>query len=158
MCTIDIIILICFLPAFYFGIKNGLVKQLISLCVVYFGIKLSVRFSQGVAAWLTENAGITEVWSKTLSFIVIFLAVALILSLIGRIIEKILKISLLGWLNKLLGVVLSMVICGLLVAAAIHMADHANNVFHFISEEKLAESKLWSVILDHSQNLFSKFF
>lgn len=158
MCTIDIIILICFLPAFYFGIKNGLVKQLISLCVVYFGIKLSVRFSQPVALWLTESVGITEVWSKTLSFIVIFLAVALILSLIGRIIEKILNISLLGWLNKLLGVALSIVICALLVAAAIHMADHANNVLHFISEEKLAESKLWPVILDHSQNLFSRFF
>lgn len=157
MSTIDIIILACFLPALYFGIKNGLVKQLISLCVVFFGIKLSILFSQPVAVWLTEKVGITEVWSKSASFLVIFLAVAVVLSLVGRLIEKIIKISLLEWLNKLLGVVLSIAICGLVVAIAIHLVDRANDVMHFISDDKLAESKLWPVILQVTGDLFSKF-
>ena len=158
MCTIDLIIAVCFLPAIYFGIKNGLVRQLISLCVVYFGIKLAVRFSLPVSTWLEGHVGVTEFWSKTISFILIFLGVALILSIIGRAIDKIIKISLLGWLNRLLGVVLSFLIFGLVIASAIHLLDHANNLFHFISEEKVAESKLVPLLLDLTENLFSKFF
>ena len=53
MGTIDIVILACFLPAIFIGLKNGLIRQLVALAVVVLGIWLAVRFSDVVAAWIT---------------------------------------------------------------------------------------------------------
>ena len=116
MGVIDIVIVCCFLPVLYFGIKNGLVKQLVAFAVIYFGITLSLRFATPVAEWITERLQISEFWAKTVSFIFIFFVVALVLSLLGKIVEKIIKISMLGWLNKLLGIAMTFCIFALLIS------------------------------------------
>ena len=84
MGVLDIIIVCCFLPVLYFGIKNGLVKQLVAVAVIYLGISLSLRFSTPVAEWVMEHVKISEFWAKAVSFLLIFLVVALLLSLLGK--------------------------------------------------------------------------
>ena len=157
MGLIDIVIVCCFLPVLYFGIKNGLIKQLVAFAVVYFGITLSLKFSAPVGEWVCRHVKITDFWAKAVSFILIFFAVALILSLFGRIVEKIIKISLLGWLNKLLGVVMTFIIFALLISVLVYFVDSANNLLHFIPEEKLAESRFYPALLHCSQEVFPHF-
>ena len=157
MGVVDIIIVCCFLPALYFGIKNGLVKQLVALAVVYFGIKLSVQFAEPASQWVIEHLQITEFWAKAISFILIFFVVALVLSLLGRIIEKIIKISLLGWLNKLLGVVMTFCLFALLLSVVAYLVDSANNLLEFIPKEKLEESRFYPMLLAFSQQVFPFF-
>ena len=157
MGVIDIVIVYCFLPALYFGIKNGLVKQLVALAVLIFGITLSLRFAAPVSEWVIQHVGIPEFWAKAISFILIFLVVALVLSLIGKIIEKIIKISLLGWLNKLLGVVMTIGIFVILLSIVVYFVDSANNLLEFIPEDKLQESRFYPALLQFSQEVFPRF-
>lgn len=157
MGVIDIVIVCCFLPALYFGIKNGMVKQLVALAVIYFGIILSLRFATPVSQWVTEYVEMTEFWAKAVSFILIFFAVALVLSLFGRIVEKIIKISLLGWLNKLLGVVMTVILTTLLLSVVVYLVDSANNLLEFIPKEKLEESRFYPALLQLSQEVFPHF-
>lgn len=157
MGVIDIVIVCCFLPALYFGIKNGMVKQLVALAVIYFGIILSLRFATPVSQWVTEHVEMTEFWAKAVSFILIFFAVALVLSLFGRIVEKIIKISLLGWLNKLLGVVMTVILTTLLLSVVVYLVDSANNLLEFIPKEKLEESRFYPALLQLSQEVFPHF-
>lgn len=157
MGVIDIVIVCCFLPVLYFGIKNGLVKQLVAFAVVYFGIRLSLRFATPVAAWVVEHVHLSEFWAKAVSFILIFFAVALLLSLFGRIIEKIIKISLLGWLNKLLGIVMTFCIFALLISVIVYFVDSANDLLDFIPKEKLEESRFYPALLDLSKEVFPHF-
>ena len=72
MGVIDIVIVCFFLPALFFGIKNGMVKQLVALAVIYFGIVLSLRFATPVSQWVLEHVKMTEFWAKAVSFILIF--------------------------------------------------------------------------------------
>lgn len=157
MGVIDIVIVCCFLPALYFGIKNGMVKQLVALAVIYFGIILSLRFATPVSQWVTEHVEMTEFWAKAVSFILIFFAVALVLSLFGRIVENIIKISLLGWLNKLLGVVMTVILTTLLLSVVVYLVDSANNLLEFIPKEKLEESRFYPALLQLSQEVFPHF-
>ena len=77
MGTIDIVILACFLPAIFIGLKNGLIRQLVGLAVVILGIWLAVRFSDAVSAWLITAKITTEpFWAKALSFVLIFVGSA----------------------------------------------------------------------------------
>ncbi len=157
MGVIDIIIVCCFLPVLYFGIKNGLVKQLVAFAVIYFGILLSLRFATPVAEWAMAHVKIPEFWAKAVSFILIFFAVALLLNLLGKIIEKIIKISMLGWLNKLLGVVMTFLLFALLISVVVYFVDSANNLLDFIPKEKLEESRFYPALLDLSQQVFPHF-
>lgn len=157
MGIIDIIIVCCFLPALYFGIRNGLVRQLVAFAVIYFGIRLSLRFSSPLSRWVLERAEISEFWTKTVLFILIFFAVALVLSLFGRILEKIIKISLLGWLNRLLGVVMTFCTFALLLAVLVYFTDSLNNLLDFIPKEKIEESRFYPALLQLSQEFFPHF-
>ena len=156
MGVIDIVILCCFLPALYFGIKNGLVRQLVAIAVIYFGIALALKFTAPASAWVLEHVEMSEFWARAVSFIVIFFVVALVLSLLGRLVEKIIKISLLGWLNKLLGVIASMCVIALVLSALAYVVDSANNLLEFIPKEKLEESRFFPALLDLSKDLFPR--
>ena len=157
MGVVDIVIVCCFLPALYFGVKNGLVKQLVALAVIYFGIKLSLRFSVPVGNWVVEHVKLPDFWAKAVSFIVIFFAVALVLNLFGKLVEKIIQISLLGWLNKLLGIAMTLCLFVFLLSALVYLVDSANNMLEFIPKEKLEESRLYPMLLNVSQEVFPRF-
>lgn len=157
MGVIDIVIVCCFLPVLYFGIKNGLVRQLVAVAVIYFGITLSLKFSTSVSAWVLEHLEMPEFWAKAVSFILVFFVVALVLSLLGRLVEKIIQISLLGWLNKLLGVVLTFVLFLFIISALVYLVDSANNILEFIPKEKLEESRFYPSLLQLAQDVFPRF-
>ena len=157
MGVVDIVIICCFLPVLYFGIKNGLIKQLVALAVIYFGIRLSLKFASPVSEWVLQHLQIPEFWAKAVSFILIFFVVALVLSLLGRIIEKIIKISLLGWLNKLLGIAMTFCIFALVLSVLVYFVDSANNLLEFIPKEKLEESRFYPMLLDLAKEVFPRF-
>jgi len=152
--TIDIIILIALLPGLYLGFKNGLIKQIISFAVVYLGITLSLRFADKVAPYVMEYVNAGEFWAKALSFIIIFAAVALILNILGAIIEKAIGATAVGFVNRILGVLLSLFLFCLIVSVFVSFIDSLNQTTHFISEEKLADSKLYPFMLDFGKTFF----
>lgn len=156
MGVIDIVIVCCFLPALYFGIKNGLVRQLVAIAVIYFGITLSLRFSAPVAEWMEEHVHLTGFWAKTVSFVLIFFVVSLVLSLLGKLVEKIIQISLLGWLNKLLGILATIFLFAIAMSALVYLVDSANNYLGFIPKEKIEESRFYPLLLDLSKEIFPR--
>jgi membrane protein required for colicin V production len=157
MGVIDIVIVCCFLPVLYFGIKNGLIKQVVAFAVIYFGIMLSLKFATPAADWVLQHVKIPEFWAKAISFILFFFAVALLLNLLGKMLEKIIKISLLGWLNKLLGIVVTFCIFALVLSVVVYFVDSANNLLDFIPKEKLEESRFYPALLDLSKEVFPHF-
>lgn len=154
MGTIDIIILVCLLPSLYFGLKNGLVKQIISFAVIYLGITLSLKFSGSVEPLVQQYLHIEGFWAKFIAFVAIFAAVALVLSLLGNIIDKAIKAGATGFLNRVLGLLLSVFIFVLLTALLVYMVDALNQVTDLIPKEKLAESKLYPFMLDIAKTFF----
>ncbi len=72
----------------------------------------------------------------------------------GKLVEKIIKITLLGWLNRLLGIVATLFLFALLLSVIVFLVDSANNIVEFIPKEKLAESRFYPMLLDLSQKVF----
>ncbi len=157
MGIVDIVIVCCFLPVLWFGIRNGLVRQLVAIAVLYFGITLSLRFAPQVAQWFPESAGMSDFWAKAVSFILVFFVIAVLLSMLGRIVEKIIKISLLGWLNRLLGIVMTFCLFALAASVIVYLIDSANNIVEFIPKEKLQESRFYPALLNLSREVFPRF-
>ncbi len=154
MGTIDIVILACFLPGVFIGLKNGFIRQLVALAVVVLGIWLSLRFSDIVGGWLTDRFQIEPFWAKAIAFAVIFIAAALILNLAGKLLEKVLDIAMLGWLNRLAGLVLALATSALVIGTLIYLTDSANSLIGFIPEEKISESRFYRPLLTFVERVF----
>lgn len=147
-------ICMCLVPAMVIGAFKGFVKQVISLLVVYFGITLSLRFADNLSAWLLKYITMSPFWLKVVSFILIWTAVAMLLTLLGKLISRLVRISMLGWLNGLLGAVVSIAIAIILLSLFASLLDTLNGMFGFLPKKEMAESQFFPKLLEASHSIF----
>ena len=154
MNILDIIILICFIPALVQGIRKGFISQVVAIVSIVAGVYLSFEFSELVSAWISQYIEGSEQVLKITAFALILIAVIAGLTAFGKIIEKMIKIVMLGWLNRLLGAAFSMLKCALIVGLVIMVFNSINGSFHFVDEAKLAESVLYPPLKGFAYKVF----
>lgn len=154
MNTVDIILLICFIPALIQGFKKGFISQIIAIISIILGAWLSFRFASEVSVWLAQYITGSEQILKIIAFTLILTAVIIGLALLGKLLESTFELVMLGWLNKLLGAAFSLVKAGLLIGLAIMVFCSLNNTFSLVSEEVLKESVLFPPLKDLAYTVF----
>ena len=154
MNILDIILLICFVPAVVQGFRKGFISQVIAIISIIAGVWLSVQFASPVTAWLAQYIQGSEQVLKVVSFALIFIAVAAGLASLGKLIEGTVKLIMLGWLNRLLGVIFSLIKAGLIVGLVIMAFCSLNNTFNFVSEETLSQSVLFPPLKNMAYTVF----
>lgn len=85
------------------GVLKGLSGQLLSLASIVGGFFLSMRFHGDLASLLSDNFDLSPVVAKGISIAAIFIAIALICAIVGRLIKRALSSVELGWLDKTVG-------------------------------------------------------
>ena len=154
MNILDIILLICFIPAIIQGIRKGFIAQVISIVSIIFGVWASARFANIVSAWIGQYITASEQVLKVVAFALILIIVFLVLAAIGKLIEATFKLVMLGWLNRLLGVVFALLKTGLIVGLAIMAFDSINNTFKLVQESVLESSILYPPIKSLAYEIF----
>ena len=98
----DILVIVILGYCLIRGVFRGLIKELSSIIGVLGGFYAAFTYYMLVAKllskWIT-NTGYLNI----LSFLIIFCGVFLIISILGVIINYLLKIAFLGWLDRILG-------------------------------------------------------
>jgi membrane protein required for colicin V production len=103
---IDIIFLVFAALAIIKGISRGFVVGIFSFFAIIIGVAAAMKFSYFVSNWLHQSFGLDGKWLPILSFLIVFIGVILLVRLIANAIQAALNIVMLGWLNKLGGVIL----------------------------------------------------
>ena len=154
MNILDAIILICFIPALVQGIRKGFIAQVIAIVSIVAGIWLSFKFANLIASWLGNYIQASGNILQIVAFALILILVILGLTAVGKLLEATIKIVMLGWLNKLLGVIFALLKCTLIVGLVIMAFNSINGTFHLISDETLSNSLLYGPIRDTANNVF----
>ncbi len=154
MNIIDIIILVCCIPALFHGFSKGFVSQAISLIALVLGVWLSFKFSVPFGDWLKSFADLPGTVLHIIAFALILTIVMLVLTLIGKAIEKVVKLAMLGWLNKLLGIVFALLKAVLIIGLVIIIFDAIYNLVPFVSSDTLNESVLYNPIKSIANTVF----
>ena len=157
MGTVDIIILICFIPALIQGVRKGFIAQLTALISTIVGAWLSFRFSDTVCDWLKQYIEVSEQMLHIIAFVVIMIIVVLLLNLVGRLITSVVKLVMLGWLDKLLGVVFALLKTSLILGILIILFNTINTNFNIVNEETLKESIFYTPLKEFSYGIFPYF-
>ena len=146
MSIIDIIILLFLIPALLSGLKKGLIAQIVAIAALFLGAWMSCRFTTSLGQWASGwiDADIRII--NAIAFVVIFCGVVAILSLLGKLLEGVIKLVMLGWLNRLLGVAFAIMKWGLFLSLVVMFFDSLNTGLEIVPKEKIDESVLYNVL------------
>ncbi|MBO5709556.1 MAG: CvpA family protein [Bacteroidales bacterium] len=154
MSILDIILLICFIPALVQGVRKGFIAQAISIASIIVGIWASSRFAEVVSEWLGKYITVSDQVMKVVAFALIFIAVFLVLAAVGKLLEGMFKMVTLGWLNRLAGLVFALLKTSLILGILIMVFTSLNDTFDLVSEATLNESVLYPPFKEAAFKIF----
>jgi len=102
---IDIIFAVIIVLACWKGFQKGLIVAVFSILAFIIGIAAALKLSSIVAGWLKDATSISAKWLPFVSFLVVFIGVVLLVRLGAKLIEKTFETAMMGWANRLGGVV-----------------------------------------------------
>ena len=122
------------------------------------GIVLSVwaafKFSALVCDWLKPYLSLSETTLNVVAFALILIAVCIVVLLVAKLLTKVLEMSMLGWLDKILGLVFALVVNALLLGVFIILFDTLNLKFGFVKPEVLDGSVVYTTLRDFCYLVF----
>ena len=152
--TLDIIILICFIPGIIRGLQKGFIEQAVALVSLILGAWLAFHFSSLVSDWLHPYLDVSESVLNVISFGLIVIATVILLFLLGRMLTGLVNLVLLGWLDRILGLVFAILKAALIIGLVIILFDTLNVKFEFVKTEILDASVLYNPLKDISYTIF----
>lgn len=154
MNILDIIILLCLVPAIVQGLRKGFISQAISIISIIAGMWASAKFADVVAGWVSQYITAPDQAIRLTAFAIVLVGVFLLLALISKALEGIIKLVMLNWLNRLLGVVFSAAKCILILGLLVTVFNSLNVTFGLVKPEVLSDSLLYSFIQNVSDMIF----
>ena len=88
------------------GLRKGLIKALLSFFSFFIGLIVAYQFAGWVARLLKQYTKIESHWLPFISFLFILLVVLFLIRWVSGLLQQTAEVLMLGWLNKLLGIVL----------------------------------------------------
>jgi membrane protein required for colicin V production len=101
---LDILFAITLLFAVFKGWKKGLIVGVFSLLALIAGAAAALKLSGSFGLYLRKVTGHPSPLWPVVTFILIFLVVAVLVHLIARMLEKTSQLAMLGWVNRLGGI------------------------------------------------------
>lgn len=154
MNIIDIIILLCSVPAIFRGLSKGFIAQVAALVALVLGAWMSFHFSNVVVEWLKPAMDVSPAVLQAIAFTIILLGVFFALTLAGKMLEGIVKIVMLGWLNKLLGVVFALLKVVLAIGLFILLLDSVTTALEIDCSKTISESIFYTPIKNFADVFF----
>ena len=148
MATLDIILLICFIPGIIRGISKGFLEQALALAGVVLSVWAAFRFSGLVCTWLKPYLDLSETTLNVVSFFLILVAISLVVLLVAKLLTKVLELAMLGRLDKTLGLVFALAVNALVIGLFIVLFETVNLKFHLVNPETLDQSIVYTTLRD----------
>lgn len=143
MTTIDIIILIAIGAGTIRGFMKGFIRQLTSILGLIAGLLAAKALYASLAEKLCPAVTDSMTVAQVLSFIVIWIAVPLIFTVVASVLTKAMEVISLGWLNRFLGAGLGALKFLLLASLLICVIEFIDSDNHLISKTKKDASVLY---------------
>jgi len=139
---LDIIVAVILILAVIKGYRQGLIVALFSVVAFIIGLAAALKLSVVVAGYIGQAVKISDKWLPIISFAIVFLIVVLLVRLGARFIQKTVEFAMLGWLNRLSGILLYAGLYILIFSILIFYADQLG----FIKSETKNESVTYAYI------------
>lgn len=156
MNLIDVFIGVILLLGFYSGFKKGLVVELTSLLGLVLGIFGAYYLSKHHGLYIGQWLDWAPEYLKITTFLVSFLIVIVLVSIIGKGITRLMETVALGTINQILGGVFSVLKFALLVSFFLLLFNVINTEVNLVSQKTLDESLSYPVLNNLSETVWTR--
>lgn len=139
---IDIIVFILLLMAAFKGFRKGLIVAVFSLLSFIVGLAAALKLSAVAADYIGSNLTISQRWLPVIAFIAVFLIVAFLVRLGAKFLEGAVRLALLGWVNRLGGILFFVLIYLFVFSIVLFYA----NQLHLINPDTVQASATYSYL------------
>ena len=154
MATIDIILLCCFIPGIIRGLSKGFLEQALALAGMVVSVWAAFHFSNLVCSWLKPYLDVSETLLNVISFAIILVGISVGVFLLAKLLTKVVELAMLGWLNKILGLVFALTVNALIIGIFIILFDTLNTKFGFVRDEVLDKAIVYTGLRDFCYLVF----
>ena len=151
---IDIVLAILLVLAAINGFRKGLIAELASLAALILGIWGAIEFSDVTSEFLVENFDLKSEHLNIISFIVTFVVIVILVHIVGGVVNKMVETVMLGFLNKLAGMVFGIVRAALILSVLLVVFDKIDEDIQILSPEAKGESRMYEPIRNLAPSLF----
>ena len=158
--VIDIVFLILLAMAIFKGLQRGLIVAIFSLLALMAGLAAAIKLSAIVADYLKHNTHLPSRWLPVLAFLLVFIAVILLVRWAAALIKTAVDFALLGWIDKLGGVLLYAFIYITIYSILLFYATNLNLISQNARASSIVYSSVepWGPIVINSFGKFIPFF
>ncbi len=163
---IDIIVIILLVMAIFKGLRKGLIVAIFSFLAYLIGLAAALKLSTFMADYIGSNVEISQRWLPFLAFFVVFILVVFLVRLGAKAIEGAVRMMMLGWLNRIGGVLLYILMYFfiysiiLFYAAQLHLIKpemvQASATYHYIAPFAPKVLDILGAIIPFFRNMFDE--
>jgi membrane protein required for colicin V production len=133
---LDVLYLIVLVLASIRGLRRGLIVGLFSFVAVIVGLAAAMKLSTVAAGYIGTAVKVSDRWLPIISFIVVFVLIVLLIRLAANLLQKAVEMVMLGWVNRLGGMILYAAIYTLVYSVVLFYAEQV----HLIQPETIEKS------------------
>jgi membrane protein required for colicin V production len=154
LAILDFILLVIIFASAIYGAFKGFISQIVSIASLLLGVWCAFKFSDFAALQIKKYFEMGETAIYIASFILILVLVIIAGNIIGRAIEQIIHFSLLGWLNRLLGIIFSAAKWVIIMSLIAYVINYINASWHIIPDSFFAGSHFYPQLTALSEKIF----
>lgn len=147
MTWLDIVVLAIAIYSLFAGFKSGIVSQITQILALLLGLFFMGDLALLISPYIQNNTTIPPFWIIIIAYIVAFILIVLVVSIVGWVINLIFKLPILSWLNKIGGMFFSLLkyllICALLIFFFIKVDTNRS----ILSPQLINRSKIATTLL-----------
>ena len=124
------------------GYQKGLIIAVFSIIAFIIGLAAALKLSVVVAEYLNDSISVSAKWLPFIAFALIFFVVVILVRLGAKLIEKAFQAVMLGWVNRIGGIVLYAALYLIILSIFIFYAEklqllkpstiQSSQTYHFI--------------------------
>ena len=154
MNTIDLVFAILLLWAAYRGYTKGFIVQLATLAALLLGILGAVMFSDFTSELIIKKFEVSGQYLPILSFAITFIVIVIAVHLLAKMLNKLIDAIALGIVNRLLGVLFSILKIAFIVSIILVLVNKIDNKYKFIPDDTKENSLLYKPLSNFAPMIF----
>jgi len=140
---IDIIIALPLIWGLYQGFSKGFIISAASLLALILGIYGALKLSHITSFYLINHFDLSDKYLPIIAFVVTFIAIVILVHLLAKILDKLVKAVALGFLNRIAGMVFNVVKYAFLISIVIVILEGFDKKISFIPKDMKENSLLY---------------
>lgn len=139
---LDVILILPLVVGLVRGLMRGLISEIIAIVVVILGVICAKLWAPPFSAFLLKQFAWPQGVCDVVAYTLLFLGVAIILSILARWLNKLLRAIHLGWANRLFGGIFGLTKYSILVLIVVFALDRTNQSFHYLDESPVVKTSV----------------